>query len=115
MFNKSIITSMFNDNKGINFIITTSIGVGKGINGVSFKTYVGIAYQKKGYSNEYVLSQKTDIVEFADDCLVMMVENKDSSNGRIGTMKVYLPYSVIVMVEFVKETNSVECFPKNLK
>lgn len=115
MFNKTTLTSMFNANKGTNFIITTSIGIGQGINGISFKTYCGIEYEKQDHTSTYTIHQKTDIVDFTDDCLVMMVENRNIRVGRIGTMKVYLPYSSIVMIEFVENTNAEKIFPKHLK
>lgn len=111
--NKATIIDMFKKNDGTNFIIYTSIGAGRGINGVSFKTFIGTEYDCE---TSKCLVQKSKIVGFNDDCLILEVENHsaDCGRGRIGTMKVCLPYSSIVMVEFVEKTNTELYFPKKL-
>lgn len=94
MFTKDILMAMFKKNKTLNFIIYTNLGRGRGINGVSFESFVGESSEEshiiKGFADSYVIIEKTDSGAYLTGA------KKD----------IYLPYEQIVRVDFITDVKS---------
>ena len=109
---KETLMKIFEDNKTTNFCISTSNATGRGINGVSFDNYTGCLMARKEHRDEYYVTETTKILGFMEDCLVLEQTHTSSAYWRGGAHIVYLPYNVIICVDFVTEDRS--CYPKKL-
>lgn len=94
MFTKEILMSMFKKNKTLNFVIYTNLGRGRGMNGVSFESFVGESSEEnhtiRGFADSYVIIEKTDSGPYIAGA------KKD----------IYLPYEQIVRVDFITDVKS---------
>ena len=92
MFTKEILKEMFKKNKTLNFCIYTNIGEGRGMNGVSFASFIGEGKEEghiiKGFADSYIVIEKTDSGAYFSGA------KKD----------IYLPYECIVRVDFITDT-----------
>jgi hypothetical protein len=102
MFTKEILMDIFKKNENRNFQICTNIGVGRGINGIDFKSFIGDNYidserRRKGNTSS--------IKGFADTYLVIECARENEwGHYYCGAKKeVYVPYNNIVMVNFITD------------
>ena len=100
MFTKETLIKMFKQNEKCNFQIYTDIAYGKGINGVSYHSYIGYNYID---DDKRVKGIKSVIKGFAETYLVI----ECSKEGRFwygdAKREVYIPYDRIVMVDFITD------------
>lgn len=102
---KETLISIFKANKNSNFKITTNIGEGRGINGISFNEYYGV---------NYPLNQTTKIVGFMDDCLVLEVGGRGCYWDK-GVHKIYISYDAILSVDFIIENGMEDKYPNTIR
>lgn len=99
MFAKEILMDMFKKNKNLNFQIYTDIAYGRGINGVSYYSFIGNNYT----SDDRRTKGTTSVIKgFADTYLIIECKGKGiwySESQR----EVYVPYNNIVMVDFITD------------
>lgn len=103
MFTKEDLTKMFKKNKKKNFIISTNISVGHGINGVSFSTFYGkYEWKDRNSYEETKLFDDSTILEFADNYIVL--KNIVRNYEKTGEFIRYIPYDNIVGISFIEES-----------
>ena len=107
-----IINQLFESNKGLNFRIVTNIAVGRGINGVSYRTFMGRCYSLKhniyGHDKmEYVYDvETTKIVNIDLHNNVLHIHHTDTEDwlSKGNVKSVYIDLNTIIAIEFF-ETN----------
>ena len=100
MFTKELLMEMFRKNEGSNFCIYTNIAEGRGINGVSFKSFIGDGYASH---DNRIQVNKTTIKGFADTYLIIEVNDGRGIWYSDSKREVYVPYATIVMVDFLTD------------
>ena len=96
MFTKEILMDLFKKNEGLNYCIYTDIGVGRGINGVDFRSFIGELIDDRDKIQHVIKG-------FTDNCIVI---EKSTSGYYYSDAKkdIYVPYEKIVMVDFITDT-----------
>ena len=102
---KETIIKIFENNKTTNFSIITNIAEGKGINGVAFNTHIGCVQGKKEYSDEQYVVERTKILGFMEDCIVLE-KYVNNAYWQGGEHTIYLPFDNIVTIDFRKGDSS---------
>lgn len=102
MFTKEILMDLFKKNTSLNFQIYTNIARGRGINGVSYYSFMGDSYLDDRRNTK---GNTSTIKGFADTYLVIEVQ-QDRENRLYycgAKREVYVPYDNIVMVDFITD------------
>ena len=101
MFTKEILMEMFKKNPNRNFQIYTNIAYGRGINGVSYYSFMGTNYLD---DDRKVIGTKSTIKGFADNYLVIEFVGEGYKFYYSGAKReIYVPYDNIVMVDFIAD------------
>ena len=104
MFTKKTLINLFKQNEKRNFKIYTNIAVGRGINGVDYRSFMGDNYlDDDGRKFGNICSIKG----FGETYLVIEYKGEDNKYYYCDVpKKIYVPYDAIVMVDFITdETN----------
>lgn len=104
MFTKEILMDLFKKNKKRNFQIYTNIAVGRGINGVDYRSFIGDNYLD---DDRRKMGNLCSIKGFGETYLVIEYKGKGNKYYYCDVPKeIYIPYDAIVMVDFISdETN----------
>lgn len=100
MFTKEVLMEMFKKNKSLNFQIYTNIAYGRGINGVSYYSFMGDNYISDDCRTK---GNKSVIKGFADTYLVIETHKESGFYYCNAKREVYVPYDNIVMVDFITD------------
>ena len=103
MFTKEILMDLFKKNEKRNFQIYTNIAVGRGINGVDYRSFMGDGYDddRRCISNQY------SIKGFGETYLVIEYKGKKNAYYYCEIPKeIYIPYDAIVMVDFITDESN---------
>lgn len=99
MFTKEILMDLFKKNKERNFQIYTNIAFGRGINGVSYHSFVGDNYLDGDTRN---VGNVCSIKGFGKTYVVIEYRRKGYYYCD-APKEVYVPYDNIVMVDFITD------------
>lgn len=100
MFTREMLMDLFKQNEKNNFQIYTNIAQGRGINGVSYESFVGKTYTDDN-RRDIVISSV--IKRFAKDYLVIERNAEKEIWYCCAKKEIYVPYSSIVMVDFITD------------
>jgi hypothetical protein len=102
MFTKEILMELFKKNEKRNFQIYTNIAFGRGINGVSYRSFVGEIYLDDNRRN---IGNICSIKGFGKTYLVIEYKGEkwNSSYYCDAPKEIYVPYDAIVMVDFITD------------
>lgn len=100
--NQTSIKRLFKENEGKNFVLSTDVAVGHGLNGVSYTSFAG-RKEWEGYGHDKTkYYEKTTIVSYDEDCLIIKVDRYDEPYNS-GIFTYAIPYEHIVSIMFVEK------------
>ena len=101
MFTKESVEKLFSANKNKNFIISTNISVGRGINGVSFTTFYGHnEWEDRNSYSSKTRHNNCKIEKFDDDFIVLRNDVADEPYNS-GVFTRHIPYECINCISFI--------------
>lgn len=107
MITKQEFVAIFNANKGKNFIISTNIAVGRGINGVDYKEFVGYwRFEENHYGSIIEYYKSTYIMGVTENCVVLKTINNTEDRWKNGTQLHFIPFSNIDNITFLESNCS---------
>lgn len=103
MFTKEILMDLFKKNKKRNFQIYTNIAVGRGINGVNYRSFVGDSYLD---DDRREIGNICSIKGFGETYLVIEHKGEKGLYYCNAPKEIYVPYDAIVMVDFINDKSN---------
>lgn len=104
MFTKETLINLFKKNEKRNFQIYTNIAVGRGINGVDYRSFMGDGYLD---DDRRKIGNICSIKGFGETYLVIEYKGEDNKYYYCDVPKeIYVPYDAIVMVDFITDESN---------
>jgi hypothetical protein len=100
MFTKEILMELFKKNEKRNFQIYTNIAYGRGINGVSYRSFIGDNYLD---DNRRDIGNICSIKGFGETYVVIEHKGEKGAYYINAPKDIYVPYDAIVMVDFITD------------
>jgi hypothetical protein len=103
MFTKNTLMDLFKKNEKRNFQIYTNIAYGRGINGVSYHSFVGDSYLDDDRRN---IGNICSIKGFGETYVVIEYKGEKGFYYGNAPKEIYIPYDTIVMVDFITDESN---------